>query len=80
MRQIVGIGGDSVEHAPRLLRFLLETVGKEQPSLLFVPTAQGDQPEHIDAFCALVSPFARVSVLTTFPWPQANMRDLVPRT
>jgi peptidase E len=77
VRQIVCVGGDSAEHAPRLLRFLLETVGKDQPSLLFVPTAQGDQPQIIDTFSAAVSPFARVSVLKTFPWPPENLRELV---
>jgi peptidase E len=77
VRQIACIGGDSEEHAARLLRYLLETAGTEQPSLLFVPTAQGDRLELIDNFCAYVSPFARVSVLTTFPWPPANLRELV---
>jgi peptidase E len=77
VRQIVCIGGDSEEHAARLLQYLLETVGKDQPSLLFVPTAQGDRQELIDNFCGYVSPFARVSVLTTFPWPPANLRELV---
>jgi peptidase E len=77
VRQIACIGGDSEEHAAQLLRYLLETAGKEQPSLLFVPTAQGDRQELIDNFCRYVSPFARVSVLTTFPWPPANLRELV---
>ena len=77
MRQIACIGGDSEEYAVRLLRFVLETSGKAQPSLLFVPTAQGDRQELIDNFCDAASAFAQVSVLTTFPWPPANLRELV---
>jgi peptidase E len=77
VRQIACLGGDSEEHAARLLRYLLETAGKEQPSLLFVPTADGDRAEVIDGFCTGVAAFARVSVLTTFPWPPANLRELV---
>jgi dipeptidase E len=78
MGQIVAIGGfETPEESFPLFRFVVELAGKQRPRLLLVPTAMGDQPEPIEGFVQLASPFAEVSVLNTFPWPPSDLRELV---
>jgi dipeptidase E len=78
MRQILAIGGaQTVEEADRLFRLMLALSGKERPRLLLVPTAMGDRPDHSEEFVQFTSAKAEVSVLNTFPWPPAELPELV---
>jgi dipeptidase E len=79
LRHIVGLGGagDSPEQTGRLHRYVLDLVGKEQPRLLFVPTASADDDSHIVLIHELFDSGADVTHLKTFPWPPAGLRDLV---
>jgi dipeptidase E len=78
-RHIVGLGGggDSPEQTERLNRFVLDLVGKQRPKLLFVPTASADADSYIVGMHELFDAAADVTHLKTFPWPPADLRDLV---
>jgi peptidase E len=78
-RHMVGIGGagETPEQTERLFRFVLGLTGADRPRLLFVPTATGDQTETIATFYELRAHLAQVSLLKTFPWPPAELRDYV---
>jgi peptidase E len=78
-RHIVGLGGggDTPEQNRRLHDYVLGLTGKERPRLLWVPTAAADSDEYTVWFYETFSPRADVSPLKTFPWPPANLRELV---
>jgi dipeptidase E len=78
MGQILAIGGsETAEESEGLFRFVLELTGQARPRLMLVPTAMGDQPEAIEGFTQVASPWVEVSVLNTFPWPPSHLRELV---
>jgi dipeptidase E len=77
--QIVGFGGHEVG-APayrRLEDWLLGLTGKERPRVLFVPTASAESRDYAVRFYEAFSSRADVSLLDFFPWPPAELRDVV---
>jgi dipeptidase E len=77
-RHIVGLGGGAdPEQWDRMRRFVLGLTRKERPRMLYVPTAIGDDDSGIASVFEAWTPLAEVSVLRTFPWPPANLRELV---
>jgi dipeptidase E len=79
VRHIVGLGGggDTPEQSERLHDYVLELTGKERPKLLFVPTAAADSDEYIVFVYERFHGKAEVAHLKTFPWPPAEVRDLI---
>jgi dipeptidase E len=77
--QIAGLGGHEVgDHAYRPLEdWLLGLAGKERPRVLFVPTASAENPDYVVRFFDAFAGRAEVSHLDFFPWPPAELRDVV---
>jgi dipeptidase E len=77
--QIVGFGGHEVgAPAYRALEtWLLGLTGKERPRLLFVPTAAAEDPLYVVRVFDAFKDRAHVSHLDFFPWPPAELRELV---
>ena len=78
-RHIVGLGGggDTPEQTDLLHDYVLGLTGKDRPRMLWVPTAVGDDAAVSDEFYEELAPRADLSTLTTFPWPPANLRELI---
>lgn len=78
-QHIVGLGGggDTPEQSDRLHDYVLQLTGKERPKLLFVPTAAADSDEYIVFVYERFRGKAEVTHLKTFPWPPAELRDLI---
>ncbi|MGH3002715.1 MAG: Type 1 glutamine amidotransferase-like domain-containing protein [Gaiellaceae bacterium] len=81
-RQIVGIGGsgDTPEQTLRLYDYVLALTGKERPKVLYVPTALADSTHTAEATISFYETYrerAEPSHLFTFPWPPANLRELI---
>jgi dipeptidase E len=78
-RQIIGLGGggDTVEQTLRLYDYVLDAIGKERPRLMYVPTAFAEDPEGFVLFHDRFGHRAELSNLRTFPWPPADLRELV---
>jgi len=78
-RHIVGLGGsgDTPEQTLRLHEYVLRLTGKERPRLLYVPTAVGDSDQGIAMFYERFAVRCEASVLRTFPWPPAELRDVI---
>ena len=77
--QIVGIGGggDTVEQTRTLFRHVLSLTGKERPRVLHVPTATGDSTESIVNMYERLGALCELSHLRFFPYPPADLRELV---
>jgi peptidase E len=77
--QIVGMGGagDTPEQTERLFEFGLALTGAERPRVLYVPTAIGDAVDGIAQFYERFARRTEAAVLKTFPWPPADLRDVV---
>src|SRR5215217_3568918 len=78
-RHIVGLGGggDTPEQTMRLYEYVLALTGAERPRLLYLPTAVGDAVDGIATFYERFARRCEASVLKTFPWPPADLRELV---
>src|SRR5690242_20620555 len=78
-RHIVGLGGvgDTPEQTGRLYDYVLGLTGKTRPRLLFIPTAAADDADGIVMFYEWFVGRAECSHLRTFPWPPANVRELI---
>jgi peptidase E len=78
-RHIVGLGGggDTPEQTQLLYDYVLSLTGREQPRLLYVPTAVGDSDEGIVTFYERFAGRGQLSHLKTFPWPPADLRELI---
>ena len=78
-RHIVGLGGggDTVEQTWLLYDYVLGVTGKPKPKLLYVPTAVAESAEAIVGFYERFRDRAELNQLRTFPWPPANLRDLI---
>ena len=78
-RHIVGLGGggDTPEQTSLLYRYVVELTGKERPRMLFVPTATGDENESVVMFYERFARTSEASTLPTFPYPPADLRELV---
>jgi dipeptidase E len=77
--QIVGFGGHDVG-APEyraIEDWLLGLTGKERPRVLFVPTASAESRDYVVRVYDAFSGRADVDHLDLFPWPRAELRDLV---
>ena len=70
-------GGAEPDQWAHMRRFVLGLTGKERPNLLFVPTAVGDEDSSIASVFEAWTPLAQMSVLRTFPWPPADLRDVI---
>ena len=57
--------------------YVFGIVGKERPRLLFVPTASADNDAYIVWCYERFADRVDVSHLKTFPWPPADLRELV---
>jgi peptidase E len=81
-RHIVGLGGggDEREQTLRLYDYVLALTGKERPKVLYVPTAIADSAYTAEGTVMFYETFrerAEPSHLYTFPWPPADVRDLI---
>ena len=70
--QIVGIGGRADDS---MLDFVLGLA--RGPRVLYVPTASGENPYSVLAMYGRLRGRADVSHLSFFPWPPADLRELV---
>jgi dipeptidase E len=78
VRHIVGLGGGSDEEQFRRLDdFILSLTEKQEPRVLFIPTASADDDEYTLWFHEQWDDRARVSHLKTFPWPPSDLRGLI---
>jgi dipeptidase E len=48
-RTIIAVGGKQLDH-PELTRFVIGLTAVPRPTVLFIPTASGDNPDYIDRF------------------------------
>jgi dipeptidase E len=78
-RHIMGLGGggDTTEQTDRLYDYVLGITGKTQPRLLYVPTAVAESADGIVSFYERFRGHAERSHLRTFPWPPADLRELI---
>lgn len=81
-RRIVGLGGtgDTEEQTLRLYDYVLGLTGKPRPKLLYVPTALADSlysPADVVCFYDTFHGRGELAHLFTFPWPPADLRDLI---
>jgi dipeptidase E len=78
-RHIIGCGGsgDTPEQSRLLLDYVRAVTGKERPRHLFIPTAAADSDEYIVWFYERCGRDWEPSHLKTFPWPPADVRELV---
>jgi dipeptidase E len=78
VRTIVGMGGLSWEDEERrrLEDYVLGLTGSERPSVLFVPTAAGEDAELSLLVYSQLGDRAKVSHLPFFPWPPPDLRKL----
>ena len=81
-RHIVGLGGggDTAEQTMRLHDYVLALTGKTAPRLLYLPTAVADSVHSAEGVLGFYDNFrgrGEVSHLLTFPWPPANLRELI---
>jgi peptidase E len=74
---IVALGGHAMEPGEPLNRYLLELTGAEQPRVLFVPTASGDNDSYAVRFHSAFGRVARASHLRLFAIPPPDIRGLV---
>jgi dipeptidase E len=77
--QIVGFGGHAIgaPESRAIEDWLLGLTGKERPRVLFVPTASAEDSDYVVAAFDAFGGRADVSHLDFFPWPPAELRDLV---
>jgi len=77
-RHIVGLGGGAdPEEWARLRDYVLGLTGKERPRVLYVPTATADDDWSVASFFEQYVTLVEPSVLRVFPWPPADLRELV---
>ncbi len=76
-RQIVGIGGGPV--GPELRDYLLGLTGEATPRVLWVGTAGAEDPSDALRTIDLFAGRADLRRLELFPWPPADLRELVLR-
>jgi dipeptidase E len=78
-RHIVGLGGvgDTQEQTMRLYEYVLGLTGEERPRVLYVPTAVAEDAAGIVMFYERFRGRIEPSHLRTFPWPPANLRELI---
>jgi len=60
-----------------LYEYVLGLTGKPKPRLLYIPTAVAESAEGVVHFYEIFHGRADVTHLRTFPWPPANLRDLI---
>lgn len=81
LKQIIAIGGrvgQPGDGDSRLERFILESSGKETPSVCFIPTASGDNPEFINYVLSTYTGLgARADVLRFFDRTPAHLAEFV---
>ena len=75
-RQIVGLGGGGSTEAEtqRLMAYVVELAGKQEPKVCVVPTAASDDAELVLSFYGLLQETARPSFVPFFPWPPKDLR------
>ena len=77
--RIVGLGGHGgTDDATRvLLAHVIGLTGVDAPRVLHVPTATGDSDGTIVRFYELYAGLGELDHLRFFPWPPADLRELV---
>jgi dipeptidase E len=78
-RQIVGLGGHGANDTQTraLLRHTLGLTGIDVPRVLYLPTAMGDAEASVARFYGLYAGLGELSHVGFFPWPPADLRELV---
>src|SRR5689334_3385460 len=78
-RAIVGLGGggETLEQTRLLWEYVLGLAGKERPRMLFLPTAIADSDEGIVWFYERFAGRGELRHVKTFPYPPADLRELV---
>jgi dipeptidase E len=78
-RHIVGLGGgcEQVEQTRLMWDYVLALTGKERPRILFLPTAVADSDAAIVWHYEQFAGRGELSHLKTFPWPPADLRELI---
>lgn len=76
-RTIVALGGHDMSADEPLNRFLLELTGVEQPRVLFLGTASGDNDSYIVRYHSAFAEAARASHVKLFGIPPPDLRELV---
>jgi dipeptidase E len=78
-RVIVGLGGggETLEQTGLLWEYVLGLAGKERPRMLFLPTAIADSDEGIVWFYERFAGRGELRHVKTFPYPPADLRELV---
>jgi peptidase E len=78
-RHIVALGGGGDDEEQERLRddYVLDVIGRDRPLLMWVPTAIMEDPEGFARFHERYGARAELAHLRTFPWPPANLRELV---
>jgi peptidase E len=82
VRHIVALGGggQTEEQTALLDDYALSLTGKERPRILYVPTALADSAHSAEGVLRFYETFrgrGELSHLLTFPWPPADLRELV---
>jgi dipeptidase E len=78
-RHIIGLGGggDTREQSQLLWDYAFDIVGKERPRHLFIPTAVAEDDFDIVWFYERFAKRSEAAHLKTFPWPPADLRELI---
>src|SRR5437868_1881961 len=78
-QQILGLGGggDTPAQTRALLAHAFSLTAKDQPRVLFLPTATGDADATVVAFYERCSGLGELSHAKFHPWPPPRLRDLV---
>jgi dipeptidase E len=78
-RHIIGLGGggDTREQSQQLWDYVFDIVGKGRPRHLFIPTAVAEDDFDIVWFYERFAQRSEAAHLKTFPWPPADLRELI---
>ena len=78
-RRILALGGHGWLYGrfPKLDDLIVELSGKERPRMLFVPTASAEDPRYVLGFYGAFAGRAEVAHCSFFPWPPADLRELL---
>jgi len=80
MSDVIAIGGAAFSAEPRDLaldRYIVDQTGKEQPRVLFIPTATGDAADYVAKFHAAYSELGCTTIHLPFFHRTPDLRSLV---
>ena len=73
----LGGGGATDEQTDALLAEVVRLSGRPSPRILHVPTATGENPEHVLGMYDRLRRLGEFSYLSFFPWPPEDLRSFV---